>query len=531
MRKKILLVILIFCVFLNIFQKEVVFASNKYIVAGDENFPPYEYIDIDGEFKGFNVDFIKSLEIVTNLDFEFEPMPWNETFRSIDLGKARIIQGIKKSPKRNDSFLFSEPILTNSQSIFVNNKNFEVRSLNDLKGKKLALNVDDLKFKEFSKIEGIEIKEYKSFDKALLDLLSNKVDALIGNTLTINYFSNKMKINDKIKIVGNPINESEYCIAVSKNDTELLSEINAGINILKKNGMHNSIKHKWFGAPIKNVTRKNELIINILLGIFLILFILFLIGENKRQKLRKTVEKISEEQRIIALEMRRYDKMEFMDKIVSSIAHEIRNPLTSIKLYVNQLENKKENPEFLTAMSEDIPEEIDRIDGLISEFLEYSSPKKPHIENLNLKNEVNNTLSLVKVHLKSVELELKISDSINVTFDKSQLKQVILNIILNSLDAISKKENPKIKIKATESNDKISLYIIDNGIGIEESVLENIFEPFFTTKNIGNGLGLFVVKELLKENKGSIDIYSLGFETGTTIILKMKRGIEDNYEE
>jgi len=213
-----------------------------------------------------------------------------------------------------------------------------------------------------------------------------------------------------------------------------------------------------------------------------------------------------------------------MDKIISSVAHEIRNPLTSIKIYTSQMKNKIDNKDFMIAASEDIPPEIDRIDGLIKEFMEYTSPRKPIIEDINLYEEIINSIKLVKFQIKNIKINIDIDKRYSIKFDISQFKQIVLNIMLNSKDAVRNVDFPIIEISATEVDDDIILYFKDNGYGMNEEDIQHIFEPFYTTKDSGNGVGMFVVKQIVDENGGGIFAESDGEEKGMDIILKAKKG-------
>ena len=90
-------------------------------VAGDIQFPPYEFLDSDGIYKGFNVDLLKAISLVTGMEFEFIPMKWEDAFYSIERGQVDIIQGMKESDSRRTRFNFTDYLLLNSQSILVRN--------------------------------------------------------------------------------------------------------------------------------------------------------------------------------------------------------------------------------------------------------------------------------------------------------------------------------------------------------------------------------------------------------------------------
>ncbi|AKL93818.1 sensor protein ZraS [Clostridium aceticum] len=517
--------VIILFILLNIALPQPSFAvSGTYRVAGDRQFPPYEYVDHDGVYKGFNVDILKAISIVTGIEFEFLPMRWEDAYNSIERGEADIIQGMKESHDRKNKFLFTDSLLLNSQSIFVLDSNTAIYSKRDLAGKVIALIKEDIVYQEISKINDVKIVQYDSLEEALQDLLNNKVDALIGNTLTVNYLCNEMNSIDLIKIVGDTLNEQKYAMAVAIDNEILLDKLNKGIYEIQKNGMYDSLYRRWFGIPIKNTKTQYEILLKVTFGICGALIVIILAIQSINRKLKKIIQAKTEAQKALINELRHYDKMQFMDKIISSVAHEIRNPLTSIKIYTSQMKNKIDNKEFMIAAAEDIPEEIDRIDGLIKEFMQYTSPKKPVIEDFNLYEELMSSIKFVKLQIETIKLKINIDKTYSIKFDISQFKQMVLNILLNSKDAVKDVDMPIIEISAIEADDNIVLYFKDNGYGMNKDDIQYIFEPFYTTKAVGNGVGMFVVKQIVDENGGSIHVESDGKQKGMCITLKAKKG-------
>lgn len=517
--------IFILCILLNITLAQPSYAdSETYRVAGDENFPPYEYVDLDESYKGFNVDVIKAISLVTGMKFEFYPMKWEDAYNSISNGQADIIQGMKESEERKGSFLFSESLLVSSQSIFVLNSNTKINNERDLAGKIIALQKEDIIYEEINKIDNVTIIQHDSLYDALKALLYGEVDALIGNTLTVNYLCKERNSIELVKIVGESLNEQKYSIAVDKDNVLLLQKLNIGISEIQKSGMYDSLYRKWFGSPIKNTKTQYEILWKITIGICLGLIALIYVIKEFNNKLKIIIEEKTEEQRLLINELRHYDKLQFMDRIISSLAHEIRNPLTSIKIYTSQMKNKSDDKEFMLAATEDIPEEIDRVDSLIKEFMEYSSPKKPVIEELNLYKELIKTINLVKLQIRDIHLNIDIDKRYYIEFDRSQFKQVVLNILLNSLDAVKEVDYPIIIISAIKTEEDIVLTFKDNGYGMNKDDIQYIFEPFYTTKEYGNGVGMFVVKQIVEENKVTISAKSDGKQKGMSIILKIKKG-------
>lgn len=517
--------VLMFCMIIGITMMIPAYVdATVYKVAGDRDFPPYEYVDKDGIFKGFNVDLLKSISLVTGMEFEFIPMKWEDAYVSVHQGKADIIQGMKESEERKNKFLFSESLLLNSQSIFVLDDNQDIRNEEDLEGKLVALNKEDTVIEEINNINDAKIVEYDTLGDALDSLLNGEVDALVGNTLTVNYLCKERNSIELVKIVGDAINEQKYSIAVHKTNTPLMVKLNEGIKEIQENGMYDSLYRKWFGTPIKNTKTNYEFLWKMTLGILGALITIVFIIKSANKRLKNIIDTKTEEQKALMHELRHYDKLQFMNQIISSLAHEIRNPLTSIKIYTDQIKDKLDNREFMLAASEDIPVEINRIDGLIKEFMEYASPRKPVAVDINLYDEVMSSIKLVKFHINEIKIDVDIDKSLYVVFDMSQFRQIIINILLNSNDAVKDTEDPSIEISALENGSEVELVFRDNGYGMDKDDLQYIFEPFYTTKEYGNGVGMFVVKQIIDDNGGSIIAESEGKNKGMSIILMLGRG-------
>lgn len=190
------------------------------------------------------------------------------------------------------------------------------------------------------------------------------------------------------------------------------------------------------------------------------------------------------------------------------------------------MKDKLDNKEFMLAASEDIPEEIDRIDALISEFMEFTSPRKPQKKVLNLRNELDNAIKFIKLQIRDIGIMIDVPEDILIEFDLGHFKQIVINILLNSRDALIGTEEPRIMIRGYREGRSVGVEFIDNGCGIDGDALDYIFEPFYTTKVNGNGVGMFIVKKLIEENGGSIQAKSNDDGNGLGVYLTVMRGVQ-----
>lgn len=236
------------------------------------------------------------------------------------------------------------------------------------------------------------------------------------------------------------------------------------------------------------------------------------------------------ERRKIESRMQRLDRLATAGRLASGVAHEIRNPLTGMRTSIQVLNKRLKSvlSGSNAIMFERLIKEIDRMNKLISDLLDYSKRSDNLPEKVSLYHRVSDTLGLLDSELKNRGILVEIdcdNKAIEFFMDPSHLNQILLNIIKNAMDAVEvNKGIIRIIGRYTdESSTKAELMICDNGSGIPQTLLEKVFDPFFTTKLDGTGLGLSVVHELIQQNNGEIDIHSRNNE-GTQIILRFKTG-------
>ncbi|MGW6665057.1 MULTISPECIES: PAS domain S-box protein [Peribacillus] len=206
--------------------------------------------------------------------------------------------------------------------------------------------------------------------------------------------------------------------------------------------------------------------------------------------------------------LHRQDKLAAVGQLAAGVAHEIRNPLTSMKGYTEflQLDETDENKlEYL----EIIMDEINRVNEIVEEFLQLAKPQALILESKNLVPIIQNVVSLTDFEARKKNITL-ISDfneeEILVRCDENRLKQVILNFIKNGMEAMP--DGGVIKVMTELKEDKVHISITDTGIGMPPEQLKRLGEPFFTTKKTGNGLGLMISFKIIESHLGNVFVES-----------------------
>ncbi|GAU79225.1 integral membrane sensor signal transduction histidine kinase [Fusibacter sp. 3D3] len=223
---------------------------------------------------------------------------------------------------------------------------------------------------------------------------------------------------------------------------------------------------------------------------------------TSRKKIEENVERI--------------DRLASLGQLSAALVHEIRNPLSGIKMGA-QILNKRLS-EHLETSEQDIFEamikETDRLDLLMTDLLNFSKPKIPKAQIVDVFEVIDRALLFSEKRIREKMALIHMKDQmrgIQVLFDKGQLIQVFLNIIANALDAIELKGKLEIAVEYFDKEDGQGVLVLfeDNGSGIKKENMNTIFDPFFTTRETGTGLGLSVVHKLIISNKGNIEIDSI----------------------
>lgn len=209
------------------------------------------------------------------------------------------------------------------------------------------------------------------------------------------------------------------------------------------------------------------------------------------------------------------DKLAAVGQLAAGVAHEIRNPLTSMKGYTEFLSSEEKNPSHREYF-EIILDEIDRVNQIVEEFLVLAKPQSVKLETKNVIPIIQNVLSLMEFDARKKNVAIFFEsehDLILVRCDENRLKQVFLNFIKNGMEAMPNGGNIKVAVELKDGEVQIS--IEDSGVGIPPERLKKLGEPFYTTKKTGNGLGLMVSFKIIEGHKGRIVVES-EINKGTT---------------
>ncbi len=217
----------------------------------------------------------------------------------------------------------------------------------------------------------------------------------------------------------------------------------------------------------------------------------------------------------LSMQARQSEQLATIGLIGASLAHEIRNPLVSIKTFSHLLPTRFDDPDFRRRFSQLIPAEVERIDNLTQQLLDLSNPRRHHLERVSLHTIMQETSDLMLT--RAQEAHVTLTSQLNATADSiwadaSAMRQVLINLLINAFQALETQDGERrVQLRSRNSpNGSIILEVSDNGPGIPTEQRARLFHPFVSTKTKGMGLGLAVCADILHEHRATIIVPDVG---------------------
>lgn len=347
------------------------------------------------------------------------------------------------------------------------------------------------------------LTEAQSFIGHVIESMGHGLVALdaSGNILTINKKGCELLQQESDSVQGRPFEEVMQDVECSIDKSEILQKE------WTEKKMRCSIKGSSSSLPISFTSRQIRGQEGAFMGTVMLM--------RDLQEIETLEEKVKRSERLASL-----------GQMAAGIAHEIRNPLGSIKGLAQYFARKFEQEPEEQKYAEAIIGESDRLNRVIRDLLNFARPQEPTYQSCDVMEIINHALALVKADLEAKQIAVERTGEASVpTFDADPdlLAQALMNLFLNAIEAMNESGRLSIRCRYHESNQKVEIEITDNGTGIPPSDLPKVFDPFFTSKKGGTGLGLALVLRIIENHGGSIDVRSqVGEGTNFTILLPKK---------
>ena len=506
-------------------NKEKEYLQKKKIIKMciDPNWMPLEKIE-NGQHIGISAEYIKLIEKKIDIPIKLiSTVSWNQSLQYAKEKKCDILSLIMETPQRKTFLNFTKPYVKIPLVIATGINTTYIENFSLLKNKKIGI-IRGYAYAEILKIKypNIEFVDVENIEEGLTKLEREDVFGFIDSLTTLGYSIQKDYIG-QLKIAGKFDENWNLSIGV-RNDEIILKEIlDKAIEDISTEQVQ-GIFNKWISI---NYEKSINYAFLIKTFIFLIVFILVIflvyrqyllkkLNNKLNDKIKEEMIKNEEKNRILIQQSR----MASMGEMLENIAHQWRQPLSTISMATTGIEIRKE---MGTLNDNDFSDSINHIkhstqflSETIDSFRNFFNQEKEQ-KTINIKTTIEKTLELLGVNLsKNDILFIKDIEEHSINTLENELIQVLMNIIINAKDALNNNENEKlILINVYMENDKLIICIKDNAGGIEKSIIDKIFEPYFTTKHQfkGTGIGLYMSKIMVEKHLfGEIKVKNNEFE-------------------
>jgi len=220
------------------------------IVAGSDSSPPYQFVDEDGGFDGFDVDIINAVVQEMGAVVEYRQMAWKQATDALKTGEVDIVIGMVKTPERDECYDFTDSYLHKTKNVFVLKDRYDIKNIDDLDGFKVVVQEGTYAHEFFKGLPNVQLVIVADRVEAIQYVVDGKADALGEDKHVTLYYAFKKGYQDLIKIVGEPFGAAYSCLAVKQGDSALLADLNTALKAVKDSGQVDRIYNRWFGQPL-----------------------------------------------------------------------------------------------------------------------------------------------------------------------------------------------------------------------------------------------------------------------------------------
>jgi polar amino acid transport system substrate-binding protein len=536
-------------------------APRTVIVGGDRDYPPYEFLDHDGEPAGYNVDLTRAIAEVMGVRVEIRLGGWDEMRSALREGRIDALQGMSVSDDRERQVDFTPPHTVVQHAIWARKETAPLASLEALRGHRVVLHqggiMDDVLTKAGM---GAYLVRTPTPADALRLLASGEGEYAVVAILPGTYITRQLGLSN-LRPVATNVASHLYAYAVRDGDAELRARLSEGLAILKQTGRYEQIYDRWLGVlEPPSVTWRVFLKYGAVVFVPLVVGLLGALAWTRslhRQVAQRTASlarEVAERERAAELLRRQQqqlvqaDKMAALGVLVSGVAHEINNPngflllnLPTLKgIYLDALEvldaHRRAAGEFTlggidyATVRDEVPRMLDEMQGgarrikrIVEDLKDFARREDaPAFEEVDLNAVVQAAVRLVEPSLRKATRRFTASYAPGlpaVRGNAQRIEQVVVNLVLNACEALPDAGRAvAVTTGADPAGGAAFVRVADEGVGIAAEHLPRLTDPFFTTKREsgGTGLGLSVSAGIVKEHGGAL-AFDSRVGAGTTV--------------
>ncbi|WP_415883071.1 ATP-binding protein [Neptuniibacter sp. QD34_54] len=523
---------------------------------GDKDYPPIEWLE-DGKPRGIFASFLEEYSKALNRKVEYNLMNWKQAQQAVLEGRADVLTVFSPNPDRIKDYAFVDSFLQFEISLFLRSDNLTIHGLADLKGIKTGVSKGGFPRKIIETQSQAKLVTMNDHLDGFQKLLQGEIDALATTKWVGSYIIQKHKLKG-IKFAPTPIATKATHMGVRKSDTELVKQLQQGIELMEAEGTLDRLNQQWSGYNMVYLTedKLNQIYYQFGFGTLLVLACLAVasIITLKRQvkertqslstakaSLEETVDRLTRTQKQLV----QTEKMAALNSIVSGVAHEINTPLgmaitlsSTLQEQIAQLEKlvsqdsltKKALLDFLIESQDSLEleaEALRRAVTLLRNFKQISvHQSQEHRQQINIAELIDDATVIATNDLADDEIAVSVNGDATLSMETypAPLAQALVHLINNAVTHAPKQTDPlAVSISYAQSENNLILKVADNGCGIPSQYLGQVFDPFFTTTlGQGNsGLGLSIVYSIVNHVLGGTIKVNSNSDTGTTFILEL----------
>ena len=527
--------------------------SRTVVVGGDRSYPPYEFLDKDGNPAGYNVELTRAIARTMGLRVEIRLGHWADMRRALEKGEIDALQGMSFSEQRARELDFTPPHTIVHHSVFARRGSPPVASLADLKGKEVLVLrsgiMHDTLFRLYPEVRAIPVETHA---EVLLDLAAGKHDYALMAKLPGLFLIRELRLSN-LAPMGSPVSAERYGFAVARGNAPLAAQLSEGLAILKNTGEYQAIYDRWLGVldppgmSWRQVFRYSAIVVVPL--VVLLGGVAIWSRTLRREVALRTAEltreiaerkQAEEELRKNQQQLIQADKMAALGVLVSGVAHEINNPngllLMDVQLLTDVLqdaepifeEHGRRHGDFTlgslrySRLREAIPrmmsEMLDagrRVKRIVEDLKDFARQGDPDLRDGTSLNDVARAAlrlvdNLVRKSTSRFQLDCA-PDLPPVRGNPQRIEQVVINLVMNACQALPDPDRGiTVRTYLDAERQAVCLEVRDEGVGIQPEHLPRLTDPFFTTKREsgGTGLGLAVSAGIVKEHGGTLSFES-----------------------
>lgn len=504
-------------------------------VGGDHNYPPYEFLNENGQPDGYNTELTRAIAEVMGMEVEILLGGWATKRKQLETGELDALQGMAFSTNRAKTYAYSPPHAIVHQSIFARKGKNKITGLSELRDKEVIVQRGGIMHDHMLQTNlDAHLVLVDTHADALRLLASGKHDyALVANLPGL-FLGRELELSNILPI-GEPFGAQRYGYSVLKGNESLLAKFSEGLAILKNTGRQQAIYNKWLGPLEKSGWPWKSIgLVTAVVSALLLLVLGGIVIWNRA--LRHEVAQRTQEQQLQQQQLIQADKMTSLGILVAGVAHEINNPSSLLLLNLPVLKEAYQDAEEIleahyheqgdfnlgglkySRMRDEISPMLDemldgayRIRRIVDDLRDFARQGTADLsETVDLNEVVSAAIRLVDntIRKSSCQFEVTYGDNLpSFKGNAQRVEQVVINLIVNACQALeSSNRGISVSTLYHPLEGMLRLEVHDQGRGIAPENLSRLCDPFFTTRREdgGTGLGLSVSASIVQEHSGKL---------------------------